>query len=300
MKHLKKSYLTIALALSTCGVLFQNCAAAPPPDLAQLSSSSTAPVPAPGAVYYCSFVGRILMNNEGVDAYQSATVPAGQVCATERRVCANGTLTGSFEHAGCTVQTPAANASCNFYGKTIAHGGSVLAFQSNSVTGSSCTAENRVCSNGTLSGSYQYDYCEVNCSFNGAIVNHGATVDAYQSASVPNGSACVLEKRKCDMGTLTGSFSNSSCSVQPAGAPPPSNCIFNGQTVLHGGSVTAYSTDVAPYGTSCASYAQSRICNNGTLSGTHQFPYCQREVVDNCDGYQPRFTQFQEVRVACP
>lgn len=40
MNYSSRVYLSVALTLSACGVLFQNCAAAPPPDLGQLSNSS--------------------------------------------------------------------------------------------------------------------------------------------------------------------------------------------------------------------------------------------------------------------
>ncbi|MBI5456736.1 hypothetical protein HY969_03255 [Candidatus Kaiserbacteria bacterium] len=59
---------------------------------------------------------------------------------------------------------------------------------------------------------------------------------------------------------------------------PPANCSFNGSTVNHGSSVTAYQAATVPYGQSCASQSQSRSCSNGTLSGTYQYESC---TVDN-------------------
>ncbi len=53
----------------------------------------------------------------------------------------------------------------------------------------------------------------------GGTIAHGASVTAYQSASVPNGQQCVSELRVCNNGVLSGSFQNQSCAVEPP-APP--------------------------------------------------------------------------------
>lgn len=53
-------------------------------------------------------------------------------------------------------------APCTFNGQTIQSGGTVLAYATTSVAyGSSCPSEVRTCTNGSLSGSYQYSSCEV-------------------------------------------------------------------------------------------------------------------------------------------
>lgn len=307
MKQITKIYLSVAVALVTCGALFQNCAAAPPPDIGMLTNASTSPggggggsVPVPAPIYTCQFAGRTLVNNETVDAYQASTVPVGGTCVKESRTCVNGALSGSFQFGGCTVQSPSATASCNFYGQTIPHGGSVLAYQASSVTGGACAAENRVCSNGTLSGTYQYTSCVVDCSFNGGVVAHNGQVQAFAAPSVPAGSSCVPEMRSCNMGTLNGSYQYSSCVVLPPAGGGTASCNFNGQVVPHGGSVYAYSTDLAPQGTLCSNWRESRMCNNGVLGGSYQFSSCQRDF-DNCTtgGYQTFRTQ-EALRYDCP
>jgi peptidoglycan hydrolase-like protein with peptidoglycan-binding domain len=60
------------------------------------------------------------------------------------------------------------------------------------------------------------------CSFNGQTVTHGASVTAYQTSTVSYGSACVSEQRTCNNGTLSGSYTNSSCTVSPA--PTTATC----------------------------------------------------------------------------
>lgn len=49
--------------------------------------------------------------------------------------------------------------------------------------------------------------------------------------------------------------------------------MFNGQTVQHGQSITAYLQSTDPAGDSCA--PESRTCSNGVLSGSHTYATCQ-------------------------
>jgi hypothetical protein len=51
------------------------------------------------------------------------------------------------------------------------------------------------------------------CSFDGQTVASGSAVTAYQAASVPPGSLCVSQSRVCTDGTLSGTYTFSSCSV---------------------------------------------------------------------------------------
>ena len=47
-------------------------------------------------------------------------------------------------------------------------------------------------------------------------IAHGNSVTAYQTPSVPYGNSCVSETRTCNNGTLTGSYTNTSCTPDPA------------------------------------------------------------------------------------
>lgn len=126
------------------------------------------------------------------------------------------------ESQSCTI---AQAQSCSFNGSTVADGASVLAYQSSSVPfGQTCAPQTRACTNGTLSGSYQFSSCvagnPTTCSFNGKTVAHGASVPAYQSASVPAGQSCgTAENRVCTSGILSGSFTNAACTVATRDVP---------------------------------------------------------------------------------
>jgi hypothetical protein len=106
------------------------------------------------------------------------------------------------------------------------------------------------------------------CSFNGTPVNHGDSITAYQTSSVPYGNTCVSQQRTCNAGTLSGSYAFSSCSVDPG-----SNCApVDGVTVNHGSSATFYLRPCEDTGNTCSS--QSRACTNGSLSGTYSNASC--------------------------
>ncbi len=298
MKKLKKSYFVVAFVLTACGVLFQNCAAAPPPAIGQLSGSSNSV----GSLT-CNFAGQILTEGQSATAYQASSVAAGGTCLSQARTCTNGLLSGSYQFGGCFVQSASGTASCNFYGQTIPHGQAVTAYQASSVVGGACVAESRVCGNGTLSGTYQYTSCVVDCSFNGAVIGHGANVVAAAAPSVPSGSSCSYETRSCNMGNLSGSFAYSTCSVQPASGGGTASCSFNGATVLHGASVYAYSVEQADYGYTCAAYRELRTCNDGILSGSFEFSSCVRNF-DRCGTTFSTTTtlqkSFSEALSVCP
>ena len=113
------------------------------------------------------------------------------------------------------------------------------------------------------------------CTFNGSTVPNGSSVTAYSTQSVPYDNSCSTysQTRTCSNGTLSGSYPYASCTVAPA-----ANCTFNGSTVLHGNSVTAYQSSLLPYGQSCSAQSQARTCSNGTLSGTYAYPSCSNSA----------------------
>ncbi len=248
-------------------------------------SYATCDVNAPSA---CLFNGQTVAHGNTVKAYQGSSVAFGSTCVSEDRTCNNGTLSGSYSYGSCNVNAPA---SCLFNGQTIAHAGTVKAYQNSSVAyGSTCVSEDRTCNNGTLSGSYSYGSCNVNapasCLFDGQTVAHGATVKAYQTSSVAYGSTCSSQDRTCNNGTLSGSYSYGSCNVNA-----PASCLFNGQTVAHGSSVTAYQSSTVISGSgSCVS--QVRTCSNGSLSGTYTAPSCTVTCSPNYGQYCEKSSNY--------
>ncbi len=218
----------------------------------------------------CSLNGSTVSHGSSVIAFESANVNFGQVCNSQARSCSNGILSGSFSNSACAVN---AAADCTLNGKTVTHGASVTMFATANVpNGQVCQSEIRSCSNGNLSGSAVYDACVVtppvivinpppSCTFNGKIYPSDAMVKAYQSATVAFGQTCVVESRQCLNGAFTGSFTNTSCSVDAA-----ASCSLNGKTIANGASVTVFTSSSVPAGQVCKS--EVRSCANGVLSGS--------------------------------
>ena len=75
------------------------------------------------------------------------------------------------------------------------------------------------------------------CSFNGQTVAHGTSVTAYQSSSVSAGSTCQSETRTCTNGSLSGTYTASTCSVQEASSSGPGSIALSGTPI--GGGVTS-------------------------------------------------------------
>lgn len=224
-------------------------------------------------------------------SYQTPNVSNGASVYPPTTTTYTGTATGPGGTANCS-RTVTVNSSCLFNGNTVLHGGSVTAYQASSVpSGNPCISQTRTCNSGTLSGTYAYASCSVtpaaNCTFNGNIVLHGASVTAYQASSVPFGNSCVSQSRTCTNGALSGTYANASCSVTPG-----ANCTLDGVTVLHSASRSFYTQQTAPLGQTCSAISQSRTCTDGTLSGSasYQNASCLCASIYSCSGNNIQFT----------
>ncbi|HEY8270895.1 MAG TPA: carbohydrate-binding protein [Pseudobdellovibrionaceae bacterium] len=200
----------------------------------------------------CQFAGTSINSGQDVVAYQSSSVSFGSTCNSEARSCLNGTLSGTYQFASCSVGTAA---NCMFNGATIANGQNVTAYQASNVPfGSICSSQTRTCTNGTLSGTYHFNSCSVlsplNCQFNGATIANGQNVTAYQASNVPFGSICGSQTRTCTNGTLSGTYQFNSCSVLAptstpyTGTPIPVPGSFEAEAYDQGGEGRAYHDNV--------------------------------------------------------
>ncbi len=226
----------------------------------------------------CNLNGNEVAHGGTITAYKTATVAFGATCAMETRKCTNGTLSGSYTQSSCTVGN---GANCDFNGLSVVHGGNVKAYQAASVpSGSSCQSQTRTCNNGQLSGTYKETTCKVeaslDCNIFGKTIANNSSVTAYEKATVPFGSTCLSQQRKCINGQLSGTYSVEACNVESA-----VSCNFNGNSIAHNGTVTAYLTSSVSFGGKCAS--ETRKCSNGVLSGTYSESSCKVEVGANCD-----------------
>ena len=228
----------------------------------------------------CTFNGQTIQNGASVTAYKTTTAPFGSVCESETRTCTNGVLSGTFTSAICSVNPPAV---CTLPGGgTIADGASVTYYRTVTVAyGQQCESESRKCTNGTLSGSFTATNCTVtppavcNLPWGGTLAN-GQSVTAYQTATTAYGSVCTSETRTCTNGTLSGSYTYQTCSVNP-----PRVCTTPwGAQLNDGQSVTAYKTRSTAFGSTCES--ETRTCHDGSLSGSFTFQSCDTDQPNTC------------------
>lgn len=241
----------------------------------------------------CTLAGQTVVSGQSRVFYSATSVPSGTSCTTvsQRRTCTNGTLSGSatYNQANCTVgPAPAPTCIMSFSPATVApNAPSTLTWSSTNATSATITpfgnrptsgsisgakSGQTLTSQGTFTGIGGIRTCSATltvvrpCAFNGTVVAHGASVPAYQSATVPFGSTCASQQRTCSNGTLSGTFTASSCVVGAA-----ASCTLAGKTVAHGTTGLFYSVAQVPFGTSCTSVAQNRGCVNGTLGGSASY-----------------------------
>ena len=225
----------------------------------------------------CTFNNTAVIDGISITAYQNSSVQFGISCVSELRTCNSGFLSGSYNYASCSVNSPA---SCLFNGQTIAHGSSIEAYPVSSVDlGLECIFEMRTCNNGVLSGSNQYASCSINlpasCLFNGQTITSGQSTSAYLRSTVPFGELCSVETRYCINGALSGSNQFGSCVVDQ-----PASCLFNGQTISDGQTVNAFLNSSVSFGNLCQ--GEVRVCKNGVLSGANQYASCVIDQAASC------------------
>ena len=128
--------------------------------------------------------------------------------------------------------------SCSVSGTILANGESRFFYLYDRSTNCDSVKQTRICQNGELSGDPKYTYL---------------TCKTSKISRRSSGSG----------GSSRGSGRTSSYD----------SCTFNGRTIEHGNSVTAYKTAAVPYGQTCQS--QVRTCNDGVLSGNYNFSVCK-------------------------
>ena len=130
----------------------------------------------------CSFDGTEVANGDTVTAFLQTEVEEPAICQSETRTCSNGNLSGSYAFSSCSVKSlpVAGDASCTFNGQEISHGSSVLAYLTETISaGEFCQPEARICSNGTLSGSYDYSTCSSQVAQNTWVKQFGPSSGTY-------------------------------------------------------------------------------------------------------------------------
>ena len=78
----------------------------------------------------------------------------------------------------------------------------------------------------------------------------------------------------------------------------PATCSFNGQTIAHDASLTAYQVNSVAYGEECSS--ETRNCSNGTLGGTYSNSSCSVASAASCSFGGQTVTHGAAYWIICP
>lgn len=140
-------------------------------------------------------------------------------------ICGDGCSTGYCTSPGIKLFKAGSATSAWEYVATLANPtaiGQTLDYQ---VSASSSTPYLKVCragggnarANFAITGvALKGTTSNLNCSFNSQNILHGSSTTTYQSATVSAGSTCQSQVRTCSNGTLSGNYTNSTCSVLPS------------------------------------------------------------------------------------
>lgn len=248
------------------------------------------PVVTPVPVTYqsCTLGGISMAHGTSRTFYsQSSAAYNTQTCGqfAQTRTCNNGVLSGStiYTYAGCVQDSPS---SCTLDTVTISHGASRTFYSklfAAGTTGCDASSLSRTCTNGSLSGSSSYQYAACTtipagaCRVGATTVLNGESKDFYSAATPASGQACagIKQSRTCTNEVLSGSslYTHATCTDTNPG------CVVDSVAVASGASRTFYLQKYVPSTESCASYAVSRTCTNGTLTENAAYKYASCTVM---------------------
>ncbi len=182
---------------------------------------------------FCFLDGEPVADGQRIEAFIDSQ---SSNCQSEQRICQNGQLSGAYSSTYCIDHALIKNGQrpCLFNNQLVDHGKSVTAFLNGAPHASgSCQKEVRTCTNGHLSGSFQYESCseQATCLFNGRTYKESEYVVAYRYGADLE---CEKEFRLCKNGFMTGSFPMAGC------MPGGKTCYFDNKTFIEGESILAF------------------------------------------------------------
>lgn len=167
----------------------------------------------------CLFNDLTIEHGKSVTAFEITGQDASgnNICSSEVRTCNDGDLSGINKLSNCPI---ALKNPCDFSGKIIASGQVVKAFKTSAVyEGASCEQENRICTNGQLSGSFVYQSCEI----------VKKPVDTIQNPPPDNSQNTTAQNPP-----------------PPVTTQPNNTCLFDGKIYTENQTFTAYKNRIMP------------------------------------------------------
>ncbi len=179
----------------------------------------------------------------------------------ETRTCNNGKWSGSAESLTCRLDR-----GCMFDNVLMSSGSSVNAYLESTSDNCAGITTKQICENETLVGNRKSRDCGRPCRFNNKYYENRERLIAYTTKISTN-----CEKAKVSVQCLDGVVSGIG-NIYPI-CQEPNKCYFAAREMVSGASVEAYSQAVAD---DCDKIKQTRICNDGILSGSFEYPSCRK------------------------
>lgn len=163
---------------------------------------------------------------------------------------------------------------------TVKHGTSIMAYSVAGVSyGGSCSSETRVCNDGVLDGSFQFQACNVGqptgCSSPCGNVAHGESVQSFSTANVAFWGGETCSQNKVTSICKNGSFSPSVADFCSCKVDEPKDCLWTAYwDIKHGATVTRHTPvngdqvgNDLEWGRANECKHRSVSCGNGQLYG---------------------------------
>jgi hypothetical protein len=269
-----------------------------------LSGSFPAATCTAAAAASCKYGTSTIANGDSVQAFTTNVVPYGQSCTSAQTsiTCnngvfafADGTSATSNYYPSCL---PASTTTCQFGGKTLQTGDSVIGYLKTVVpVDQTCALITATCNGGVISGLPKtatpssaprtpgadpnssvalYPTCYVGgCTYSGKPVANQTTVTAYSKSLVGFSQSCtsVQTALTCNNGTLSDSSGKPLANFYgTCGTATKSSCSFLNYAdsttinIASGQTVTGYSSTSVLEGNTCASVQKNVSCNDGIMS----------------------------------
>jgi hypothetical protein len=220
----------------------------------------------------CKDIYNNVVNHNEVREFYSSAESGDCESIKGQRQCVNGDFLGntSLIYPSCS-NLKSCTGTDNI---VIASGSSKIYYSANESTNCSAVTEVRVCTDGELSGSFNYPTCtnitetgESSCKdiYNN-VVNHNEVREFYSSAESGDCES-IKGQRQC----VNGDFLGNTSLIYPSCSNLKS-CTGTDNIVIASGSSKIYYS--ANESTNCSAVTEVRVCTDGELSGSFNYPTC--------------------------
>lgn len=217
---------------------------------------ATIPISVSGSTSCTAPWGATVASGTSVSAYSTASVSPGGDCASARqtRTCTNGTLSGTYTYQSCSISAATLSV--------------VLSASPNSGNAPLNNVNLSATVSGTATGNMNYKF---DCTNDGSwdVQQNNSLANPYTKLSACSYPAAGTYTAKVEVSRQGLVASATTQVVARASCTTPW-----GTTVASGSSVDAYSAASVPSDGSCLTVQQTRVCSNGTLSGTYTNQSC--------------------------